>query len=123
MKLRKIFRFTLPRGTGIRNAAGGKVNGSMRLIKIKDLLDIERDGEVKRNSGAFYIVLLAKLISELGNEKTINRKTIERLDPIDFSFLVDFLHTVNHQVIKQIPLQCPECKHSFLGEYIKLGEA
>lgn len=123
MAIRTIFKFTLPRGNGIQTEVGRKVSGSMRLVKIKDLLQIERDGEVQRATGAFYVVLLAKVITELGNEKSVNRKTIERLDPIDFTFLVDFLHTINHQVIKHIPLQCPECGHRFLGEYMQLGEA
>jgi hypothetical protein len=36
---------------------------------------------------------------------------------------VDFLHEINHQVIKRIPLRCPSCGHDFLGEWGRLGEA
>ena len=47
-KLRTEYRFTLPRGTGIKVEAGRKVSGTMRLIKVKDLVDIERDSQVQR---------------------------------------------------------------------------
>ncbi len=123
MNIRTSFRFTLPRGTGIKTEAGRKVNGIMRLIQVKDILQIERDGLVKRETGAFYVVLLSKVITELGAEKMITRKTIEQLTSADFAFLVDFLHQINHQVIKYIPLTCSSCKNSYLGAFAQLGEA
>jgi len=99
MTLRTQFRFTLPAGRGIAAEAGRRVSGVMRLVRVKDILQIERDAGVRRDSGVFYVVLLAKVISALGNEKAITRKTIERLCPADFAFCVDFLHEINHQVI------------------------
>lgn len=123
MNIRTTFRFTLPRGAGIKAETGRKTSGVMRLVQVKDLLQIERDGQVQRGSGAFYIVLLSKVVTELGNERMITRKTIEQLHPVDFAFLVDFLHEINHQVIKKVPLTCPECGHRFLGAFAQLGEA
>jgi hypothetical protein len=95
----------------------------MRLVKVRDILHIERDAQVQRDTGAFYVVLLSKVITELGAEKMITRKTIERMCPADFAFCVDFLHEINHQVIKRIPLCCPSCGHGFFGEWRRLGEA
>lgn len=46
-KLRTEFKFTLPKGSGIKVDTGRKVSGTMRLIKVKDLIDVERDGQVK----------------------------------------------------------------------------
>jgi hypothetical protein len=123
MALRTQFRFTLPVGRGIQSQAGRKASGTMRLVKVKDILHIERDAQVQRDTGAFYVVLLSKVITELGTEKMITRKTIERMCPADFAFCVDFLHEINHQVIKRIPLRCPSCAYEFLGEWIRLGEA
>ncbi len=123
MKIRTEFRFTLPRGTGIRPEAGRKVSGTMRLAKVSDIVGIERDSLVQKNGGAFYVVLLSKVITSLGAEGGINRNTIERLCPVDFAFLVDFLHEINHQVIKKVPLTCPACGTEFLGEFERLGEA
>jgi hypothetical protein len=68
-------------------------------------------------------VLLAKVITELGAEGMITRKTIEKLNPEDFAFLVDYLHIINHQVIRQVPMTCPYCGLSFWGAFAQLGEA
>lgn len=122
-KLRTEYRFTLPRGTGIKVEAGRKVSGTMRLIKVKDLVDIERDSQVQRGTGAYYVVLLSRCITELGLSTSINRSVIEKLDPIDFAFLVDFMNEINHQVIKRLPLQCNECGYEYEGIISQLGEA
>jgi hypothetical protein len=42
---------------------------------------------------------------------------------MDFAFLVDFLHEINHQVIKRIPIACPSCGHTYWGAFGQLGEA
>ena len=109
-KLRTEYRFTLPRGTGIKVEAGRKVSGTMRLIKVKDLVDIERDSQVQRGTGAYYVVLLSRCITELGLSTSINRS-------------VDFMNEINHQVIKRLPLQCSECGHEYEGIISQLGEA
>src|SRR5574344_1830438 len=98
IKLRKDFRFTLPKGTGLQPDSGTRVTGTMHLAKVSDIINIERDSSVMRGSGEFYVVLLAKVITQLGTIKSINRKIIENLDPVDFAFLTDFLDEINHQV-------------------------
>ena len=123
MKIRTEFRYTLPKGTGIKTEGGHKVSGTMRLVKVKDIVSIERDSSVQKNTGAFYVVLLSKVIENLGAEKSINRNTIEKLNPVDFAFLVDFMHEINHQIIKKIPLKCPNCQTEYYGEFEQLGEA
>lgn len=122
-KIRTEFRFTLPKSSEIKADAGRKVTGTMRLIKVKDLVDIERDGQVKRGTGAYYVVLLARCITQLGALTSINRNTIEKLNPIDFAFLVDFMNEINHQVIKRISLECKECGYKYEGIISQLGEA
>lgn len=123
MNIRTTFRFTLPRGTGVKTEPGRKAGGIMKLVQVKDLLQIERDGQVQRGTGAFYVVLLSKVITELGTDKMINRKNIEQLNSADFAFLVDFLHEINHQVIRTVPITCPQCGHGYLGAFAQLGEA
>ena len=123
MALRTHFRFILPQGRGFQAEAGRKVSGEMRLVQLKDILQIERDAEVRRDTGAFYVVLLGRVITALGSEKMITRKTIEKMSPMDFAFCVDFLHEINHQVIKRVRLRCASCGHEFFGEASRLGEA
>ncbi len=123
MNIRTTFRFTLPNGKGVSAEAGRKVKGTMRLITVKDIILIETAESVKQNNGMFYVVLLAKVITELGNEKMVNRNTIEKLSPEDFTFLIDFLHEINHQVIKNLPITCGHCGNTYLGAFTQLGEA
>jgi len=123
MTIRTSFKFTLPKGTGIKAEPGRKVSGKMRLIQVKDLVIIERDSKVQKGTGAFYVVLLSKTIEELGQEGLVTSKTIEKLSPIDFAFLVDFMHEINHQVIKYLPITCGSCGHSYKGAFAQLGEA
>jgi hypothetical protein len=123
MNIRTTFRFTLPKGNGVKAEPGRKAGGTMRLIQVKDLVAIERDAQVQTGGGAFYVVLLSKVITELGLEQMITRKTVEQLSPADFAFLIDFMHEINHRVIKQIPLTCGACGHTYLGAFAQLGEA
>lgn len=123
MKIRQEYHFVLPKGTGIKTESGHKVSGTMRLLKVKDIVSIERDSTVQKNNGFFYVVLLSKVITQLGSENSVNRNTIEKLNPVDFAFLVDFMHEINHQIIKKISLRCPNCQHEYIGEFEQLGEA
>jgi hypothetical protein len=123
MAVRTDFRFTLPNGTNIKGEDGQKIRGVMRLTQVKDLVAIERDDGVQHNSAAFYVVLLARVITELGQEGMITRNTIAKLTSADFAFLVDFMHQINHQVIKYVRLQCPHCGHEHTGAFSQLGEA
>jgi hypothetical protein len=123
MTIRTEFRFTLPNGSGIKVEPGRKVTGTMRLIQVKDLVLIERDSNVQEETSVFHLVLLSKTITELGMERMITRKTIEQLSPVDFAFLIDFMHEINHQVIKQIPIECSSCKRKYFGTFSLLGEA
>ena len=121
-KIKTEFKFVLPKGNGFQTEPGKKVSGVMRLLKIKDLVTIEKDMEVEANSGMFYVAILGMCVKQLGNEKTVNRRTIEKLTPLDFAFLVDFLNEINHQVIKRIPIECEHCKNKFEGVLSQLGE-
>jgi hypothetical protein len=84
---------------------------------------IERDSTVQKDGGAFYVVLLSRTVEELGQEGMVTRKTIEKLSPADFAFLVDFMHEINHQVIRRLPITCGSCGYGYQGEFAQLGEA
>ncbi|MDR3303825.1 MAG: hypothetical protein LBS86_05375 [Treponema sp.] len=122
MAVRTDFRFTLPKGSNIKGEPGQKIRGVMRLTQVKDLVAIERDDSVNHHNAAFYLVLLARVVTELGQEGMITRSTIARLTPVDFAFLVDYMHQINHQVIKRVPLTCPHCSHQYMGLFHQLGE-
>ena len=120
-KIKTEFKFVLPKGTGI-STSGKKVQGVMRLLKVKDIVAMEKDLGVSQNTGVFYVALLAMCIKSLGDITMVNRNTIEKLSPVDFAFLVDFMNEINHQVIKRIPIKCQHCSNEFEGVLSRLGE-
>lgn len=122
MKIRSEFKFILPKGIGLEAEIGTRVSGSMQLIKVKDLIQIQQDNRVRENSSYFYIVLLSRILTKLGTEKMITSRTIEKLCPEDFAFLIDFMNQINHQVIKQVNLACSACGAEYQGEFQLLGE-
>lgn len=119
MKIKSEFRFTLPSSTIDDDK---KVKGTMRLIKVKDLIEISQDSKVQESSSYFYVVLLSRVITSLGASKMVNRRTIENLSTMNFSFLVDFLNEINHSILQSFPVKCSGCDKIYTSEITLVGE-
>lgn len=114
-------KFILPNGRGFSAELGTKISGEMRLAKVKDFIDAQRDSRIKTNPGYLYIILLTRVIKKIGTEKAINSAVIGKLCPEDFSFLIDFFNEINHGLIKRIPVEC-SCGEKFIREIYLPGE-
>ena len=122
MKIKKEFKFILPQEVLDDNGKRQKVHGIMRLVRVKDLIDIHRDSRVQESSSYFYIVLLSRVIKKLGNEKVINTKVIENLSVENFAFVIDFLNEINHSVLSRFLVECTNCNTTFTGGVNIVGE-
>lgn len=122
MKIKKEFNFILPQEVLDDTGKSQKIKGVMRLVRVKDLVDIHLDTRVKESSSYFYVVLLSKVIKKLGNEKFINTRIIENLSISNFAFLIDFLNEINHSILASFPVTCNECGHTFTGGVHLVGE-
>jgi len=123
MKIKKEYSFILPKSlNSTKEENSGKTKGVMRLIKVKDLLDVSRDTRVKETPSYFYVILLSRVILKLGNERIINSKVIENLSTENFAFLVDFMNEINHKVLHTFPVRCDKCGTVYSGEVILAGE-
>lgn len=122
MKLRTEFNFTLPVGLSDENGNIMKTSGTMKLAKVKDIINIYKDIRIANNPSYFYVILLARAIIKLGNEKIINAKIIENLSPKDFVFLIDFFNEINHHIISNVPIECSQCNKKYIGEVALVGE-
>lgn len=118
MQIRTEFKFVLPD----KDMAGKKIRGTMRLLKIKDIMQVQRDRRVQEKPHLNYLVLLNRVIETLGDAKMITTGIIEKLSPKNFIFLVDFMNEINHQILKQVPINCDGCNQQFLGEVSFPGE-
>ncbi len=122
MKIKKEFNFILPQHVLDDSGKLVKVNGVMRLVRVKDLIDIHRDTRVQESSSYFYIILLSRVITRFGNEKFINTKLIENLSVENFAFLIDFLNEINHRVLTSFPVTCTSCSEVYSGGINIVGE-
>lgn len=95
MALKTEFAFTLPRGF---LAADGSVHrrGVMRLATARDEIEPLRDPRVQGADDPFLtIIVLSRVITELGTLQAVTPREIENLFAADLAFLQDLYGIVN----------------------------
>jgi hypothetical protein len=109
--LRTEFDFVLPRGYV---DADGVVHrtGTMRLATARDELLPLYDGRVKERPEYLSVVLLARVITRLGDVEPTDW-VIEHLFASDLAFLQDLYRRINQEGHTRAVLQCPACRHDF----------
>ena len=112
--LQTEFRFTLPKGYVDRTGTLHRT-GVMRLATARDEIDPLRDARVKSNDAYFTIVVLARVITELGSITEVTPGEIEGLFAADLNYLQDFYRIINfgdpsvlEEVAPGAPLPEPE---------------
>ena len=122
MKIRTEFNFILPKGTFIEDGIEKKIRGTMRLAKVKDIIDVYYDARIKENPSYFYVILLTKVVKTLSSAGMVTNKVIESLSAQNFAFLVDFFNEINFKVISTLPVRCDSCSKEYLTEISLAGE-
>ena len=102
------FEFELPRGYVDQN---GEVHrrGTMRLATAADEILPLRDARVQQNAGYLTIILLSRVITRLGNLKSINTRVIEGLFTMDLAYLQDLYQRINLSELPVYKITCPHC--------------
>jgi hypothetical protein len=110
--LRTEFAFILPRGYVDK---AGKVHrdGVMRLATARDELVPLHDDRVRENPAYLTVVLLARVITRLGNLEDIHAGVIEGLFATDLAFLQDLYRRINTEGHTRAAVTCPSCQHEF----------
>ena len=121
MNLQTEFEFTLPRGY-VDGEGNLHKQGTMRLATAMDEIVPLRDPRVKANQAYLAIILLARVITQMGSLKDVNTGVIEKLFSADFNYLQDFYRRINENGSAKISASCPECSHSFEVDLSYLGE-
>ena len=122
MTLQTEFNFTLPHGYV---DAEGNVHkkGVMRMATAFDEIAPLKDPRVQSNPGYLAVILLSRVITQLGDLQQVNPKVIETLFSADFSFLEDLYRRINEQGNNNVEVTCPHCEASFEVEIgASLGE-
>jgi hypothetical protein len=96
MSLRTEYPFTLPKGFVDEHGTLHR-DGVMRLATARDELEPQRDSRVQGNEAYATVIVLARVISQLGTLQRITPKVVEELFVSDFGYLQDFYRIINFQ--------------------------
>lgn len=110
--LQTEFEFTLPQGY-VDGEGTLHREGKMRLANAADEIEPLNDPRVQSNSSYLTIILLARVITELGTLDTVNRNVIENLFVKDLEYLQDLYARINTQGSNTVDVTCPACEHAF----------
>ena len=120
MSLQTEFEFTLPRGYVDQN---GQVHrqGRMRLATAMDEIAPLRDPRVHSNQAYLVILLLARVVTQLGTLAAVTTDVIENLFAADLAYLQAFYRRINEEGQTTIPVACPQCQTRFEVDLVSLG--
>ena len=92
--LQTEFEFTLPRGY-VDSHGNLHKKGRMRLATAMDEIAPLRDPRVRANQAYLVIILLSRVITQLGTVEVIDTGVVENLFSADLAFLQDFYRRIN----------------------------
>lgn len=119
--LQTEFNFTLPKGYVDETGTIHK-QGTMRLATAADEIMPLRDARVQQNPAYLSVILLSRVVTNLGTLKMITPRVIEELYTSDFSYLQELYNRINQNGSNTIKTKCPKCDHAFEVEAEILGE-
>jgi hypothetical protein len=121
MLLQTEFEFTLPMGYADEHGDLHKT-GVMRLATAADEVLPMRDPRVQQNAAYLTIIVLSRVVTQLGTLSQINTGVIEKLFTTDFAFLQSFYEQINGDGTVSRNVACPQCRHTFQVDMSRPGE-
>ena len=118
--LQTEFPFTLPIGY-VDEEGSLHQTGVMRLATAFDEIAPLKDPRVQGNPAYLIVILLARVITQLGSLEVINPKVIEGLYAADLSYLQDLYSRINKNGHNRVHTQGPHCEQEFALEISGLG--
>ena len=85
----------------------------MRLATAADEILPLRDPRVVSNPGYLTIILLSRVITQLGTLTNIRPANIEKLFSADLAFLQNMYQTINSMEVLTEKCVCPHCGEKF----------
>ncbi len=109
--------FTLPKGYVDEHGNLHK-QGVMRLATAADEILPQKDPRVQANPAYLTVILLSRVITKLGDLKTITPPVIEGLFASDLAYLQELYVRINENGAATTKVVCPKCEHRFEVEPI-----
>jgi hypothetical protein len=94
MTLSTEYPFVLPKGF-VDDEGEVHRNGVMRLACARDEIEPLRDPRVKDNEAYATVIVLARVVTELGTIPRVSTATIEKMFASDYRYLQDFYRVIN----------------------------
>lgn len=110
--LQTEFEFTLPQGYVDGDGTLHR-EGKMRLANAADEIEPLQDPRVQSNSSYLTIILLSRVITELGELDSVNKAVVEDLFVKDLEYLQNLYARINNQGSNAVGTVCPDCGHEF----------
>jgi hypothetical protein len=110
--LQTEFQFTLPLGYADANGTLHK-EGTMRLATAADEILPQKDPRVQQNPAYLPVILLARVVTNLGSLPMLTPQIIEGLFAADFGYLQEMYNRINQNGSDAVKANCPKCEHQF----------
>lgn len=112
LQVRTEFAFCLPVGYVTSDGAVHR-EGRMRLATARDEILPLRDPRVRENEAYLTVILLSRVITELGSLSSVDPGVVEGMFAADLAFLQDLYRRINAEGHTRAGVACPECRHEF----------
>jgi hypothetical protein len=112
MVLQTEYEFTLPKGYVDEHGNLHK-KGVMRLATAADEILPQKDPRVQANPAYLTVILLSRVITKLGDLKSLSPPVIEGLFASDLAYLQDLYGRINTDGNGMVTMVCPKCEHRF----------
>lgn len=110
--LQTTFEFTLPQGY-IDDEGTRHREGKMRLASAADEIKPLKDPRVQSNGSYLTVILLSRVVTEIGSITEVTPGTIEDLFVADLAYLQDLYERINERGANVVDATCPDCGNSF----------
>jgi hypothetical protein len=122
MGLQTEYEFTLPMGY-VDGEGNLHRRGVMRLATAADEILPLKDPRVQSNPAYLIVILLSRVISNLGTINSVNPGVVEGLFAGDLAYLQDFYNQINLNGNRIVQVNCPHCQQGFEVELDRSGES
>jgi hypothetical protein len=112
MAFQTEYEFTLPKGY-VDEHGGLHKKGVIRLATAADEILPQKDPRVQANPAYLTVILLSRVVTKLGDLKSINPAVIEGLFASDLAYLQELYSRINADGSTLINAVCPKCEHRF----------
>ena len=114
------YEFTLPRGY-IDESGTAHRQGRMRLATALDEIEPAQDPRVVSNESYLPVLLLSRVITQLGTLSTITPGIVESMFASDLAYLQELYLQLNSSERLVVTTTCPNCQHRFNLQMAPLG--